>query len=887
MGYVPVEALSSPFSPQDVQGSIPAWLSTQLRYDQAFQLPNPLTCKQDVDRDNDSDTWVAGSRRCTQDIDQSSIASVDDDISVSDSAHGSSSSEASSQTSWTCSIESSDTFIDEEVKDLQQLTKVNSYSAAEAQEQALSGIQTDDYPAAGVNCRPCPIESAIHSVKGGVSKLLGQTCPERPQKPSEGCPRTWVADLPGVQTTRSRRSGCSSIRSCPPKLKRDTDVTEQFVALLIIFAKRLITAIWPSSDCPPMSSDCFGAGVLPLETFIRETLRRSKTSFSTLQVALYYLILLKSTMPQGHVAPRCKNETPEKAQCRAMQCGRRMFLSALMLASKYLQDRNYSARAWSKISGLRSNEINENEREYLAKINYDLHMPKEMFENWSKVVLVLSKLSNERPCFQPASFDTSFGPFGPSSDTSLAGMVAQGDLHEGLEHDSRLFTGAWWSMILQKLDPSIVKDASLADQFLHTHLPRNKLQVDASLPQMGNIGHSSSGESRPSLSSITHCEDLNFGDMSNARGAPMSSPNGMQTPQSPLQMSPANRPTLPSRPQLANLPTPQTTPRLSYDATGENSCMRTPLRFAASMEAMRNLRKQCFKNANLERCPPPRPQTVVLPSMKSLIRSAESNQDFTMRATTPLTSSPASVASDSTTLTSSTSRSRSSSISSISSWSSLGPTNPHLRRSAACGLSSPLSRVCSLADGTYQNISNNYRTSVGTHSDDAGSVSSRSQTPMSTPGDESLAQIEGLRSSSCTPNSSEVAAIRGLMSLSTQSETPSQSVTPTPQRLSELGITAISKNTQHSKEHKRKLSKTEPNLQAQVRDLVWDGSWAPSNKLVEDPLLPYFGAACRRTQMSTSLRKENRRPLSTPSNNKRLCSLQMHFQSRNDETAVH
>src|ERR1700712_50275 len=122
MGYESAEALPSPFSPQDVQSSIPAWLSTQLRYDQTFQLPNSLGCKQDVERGTHQGTWIPGFQRCTQDVDQSSIISVDDDISVSDSAHGSSSSEASSQTSWTSSIESSDTFMDEDNKDLPQLT---------------------------------------------------------------------------------------------------------------------------------------------------------------------------------------------------------------------------------------------------------------------------------------------------------------------------------------------------------------------------------------------------------------------------------------------------------------------------------------------------------------------------------------------------------------------------------------------------------------------------------------------------------------------------------------------------------------------------------------------------------------------------------------------
>ncbi|RMD40438.1 hypothetical protein DV735_g4690, partial [Chaetothyriales sp. CBS 134920] len=66
---------------------------------------------------------------------------------------------------------------------------------------------------------------------------------------------------------------------------------------------------------------------------------------------------------------------------------------SLILASKYIQDRNYSTRAWSKISGLRVPEINENERQYLRFINYSLHIKQTTFENWTKVVLLLTVFS--------------------------------------------------------------------------------------------------------------------------------------------------------------------------------------------------------------------------------------------------------------------------------------------------------------------------------------------------------------------------------------------------------------------------------------------------------------------------------------------------------------
>ncbi|KAI9219989.1 hypothetical protein BC828DRAFT_333530, partial [Blastocladiella britannica] len=51
-------------------------------------------------------------------------------------------------------------------------------------------------------------------------------------------------------------------------------------------------------------------------------------------------------------------------------CGRRLFLTSLILASKYLQDKNYSSRAWARISGLSALEINRNERAFARMLDY-------------------------------------------------------------------------------------------------------------------------------------------------------------------------------------------------------------------------------------------------------------------------------------------------------------------------------------------------------------------------------------------------------------------------------------------------------------------------------------------------------------------------------------
>lgn len=145
----------------------------------------------------------------------------------------------------------------------------------------------------------------------------------------------------------------------------------------------MVEVIWQLSEPKSRCETASGRGVLPLRTFIQETLRRSRTSYSTLQVALYYLILIKAHLPKHDFTM----SQPEDASLRALQCGRRMFLAALILASKYLQDRNYSARAWSKISGLKVCEINTNEMAFLEAVNWKLHIIDPIWEKWQEVVL--------------------------------------------------------------------------------------------------------------------------------------------------------------------------------------------------------------------------------------------------------------------------------------------------------------------------------------------------------------------------------------------------------------------------------------------------------------------------------------------------------------------
>ncbi|KAA8894219.1 hypothetical protein FN846DRAFT_786779 [Sphaerosporella brunnea] len=180
-----------------------------------------------------------------------------------------------------------------------------------------------------------------------------------------------------------------------PTLQRQADRKVNFVENLVDSAAQIVETIWQP---PKYIASQVGAkdAVLPLRTFIQETLRRSRTSYSTLQVALYYLIVIRPHLP-GMDCDVSDLDPEETQLVRAKQCGRRMFLAALILASKYLQDRNYSARAWSKISGLNTQEINVNEMAFLKAVDWKLHISEVVFQRWTDLVLKYTSTPSPSP----------------------------------------------------------------------------------------------------------------------------------------------------------------------------------------------------------------------------------------------------------------------------------------------------------------------------------------------------------------------------------------------------------------------------------------------------------------------------------------------------------
>ncbi|KAF4583021.1 G1/S-specific cyclin Pcl5 [Ophiocordyceps camponoti-floridani] len=262
----------------------------------------------------------------------------------------------------------------------------------------------------------------------------------QPSRPPAHAPSAPDAAVPSELRQNPRRTSSGPHGrglAPPPALIRHSDRRINFVDSLVDSSTHIVEAIWPLSIV--CRSEPGSKAVLPLRTFIQETLRRSRTSYSTLQVALYYLVLVKPRVPKHAFAVDRLDDRPAD---RALQCGRRMFLAALILASKYLQDRNYSARAWSKISGLNTHEINQNEMAFLLAVNWKLHIADDVFQRWTDIVL---------KCMPPPS-----PPPPPSADAVTATVRP----HQPPD----------WKRLIMRLDPDLFNAESLLRGVVQTGL---------------------------------------------------------------------------------------------------------------------------------------------------------------------------------------------------------------------------------------------------------------------------------------------------------------------------------------------------------------------------------------------------------------------------------
>ncbi|KAA1138937.1 hypothetical protein PGTUg99_030405 [Puccinia graminis f. sp. tritici] len=140
-----------------------------------------------------------------------------------------------------------------------------------------------------------------------------------------------------------------------------------------------IQSIWSSSSSASVSTS-ESVNNDYLTGFLHQLIRRSRTNHNTLKLALFYIHQARKPL-RHHISTTTTATTTNHLALRdPILSGRKMFLAGLMIASKYLLDRNYSNRAWAKIAGLPIEEVNTNERVFLSLIDYRTHLDLDDFE---------------------------------------------------------------------------------------------------------------------------------------------------------------------------------------------------------------------------------------------------------------------------------------------------------------------------------------------------------------------------------------------------------------------------------------------------------------------------------------------------------------------------
>lgn len=141
---------------------------------------------------------------------------------------------------------------------------------------------------------------------------------------------------------------------------------------------QVIASIWPNSIHTPSTGS---KPIADLNTFLHHILKHSRTTHSTLQLAIFYLFRIRSRVQEK------RNDDVY------ISCGRRMFLASLISAHKYLQDKTYKNSAWSKVSGLNVQEINHAEKVMLQLLDYRLFVKKDTYDQWILMLQTHLKLN--------------------------------------------------------------------------------------------------------------------------------------------------------------------------------------------------------------------------------------------------------------------------------------------------------------------------------------------------------------------------------------------------------------------------------------------------------------------------------------------------------------
>ncbi len=139
----------------------------------------------------------------------------------------------------------------------------------------------------------------------------------------------------------------------------------------------------------------------PFRQFVKQTLTHTLVAPEDLVLALYYVARIPSHAVIPPVSPSELDATLPAAQYEAQKAKAeqqaikaapfKLFLGALILANKTLQDNSFRNDTWAQVSGISLIEVNKLEAHVFGALGFDVAVRDDVWRTWTGVVIARSR----------------------------------------------------------------------------------------------------------------------------------------------------------------------------------------------------------------------------------------------------------------------------------------------------------------------------------------------------------------------------------------------------------------------------------------------------------------------------------------------------------------
>ena len=221
---------------------------------------------------------------------------------------------------------------------------------------------------------------AYHSTCAGTAMEVDGCASEAPPGPAVGSPPTFAAGAaerrPELPHTLAIEQGGMTMQDVVEAMKADAASQEHLVKLIAQLLEETVERNDSLGRSTALSA--FEGEKAPIRAgpYVRRMAKYGGCSACCFAIGLIYLKRLKRR---------------ESSVCLTSCNFQRLFLVAVMLAAKFLDDSYFSNKHWAEVGGMSTAELNCLELEFLFRVGFSLALSREEYDDY------VSLLGGEKP----------------------------------------------------------------------------------------------------------------------------------------------------------------------------------------------------------------------------------------------------------------------------------------------------------------------------------------------------------------------------------------------------------------------------------------------------------------------------------------------------------